>query len=227
MNKIILTIAITASAFIGYIAGTHKAPLPQSTSKAQPHNPQIAQASSAPAASTANCPAQSLSDNPTVNANTQPVKTNAVTEDTASLKSEIDAIKTKYKIDKRSEDFADWLTKTQAEKPWFDLGLEMSERFKAEEKDYRWASNEEGNIQDMFYQNQALADIALKSTTCKSTQCQVVIGVTDQEYANDAAMTVSQALGSNKLTQIIIDNKIQQGETIFYVSRDEAGFEFN
>lgn len=138
---------------------------------------------------------------------------------------QIDAIKAQYEAKQRSEKFTDWL-KNQKDKPWFDLGVEMNGRFAAEETDYSWAAAEEEYLQTLFVQESALAGIALKSTSCKSTQCQIKVSVMDQDHANETAMAISKAISSNKSTQIIIDNKATQGEAIFYVSRNEKGFEF-
>lgn len=139
---------------------------------------------------------------------------------------QIDAIKTEYEFKQRSDAFTNWLTKNQETKPWFDLGVEMRGRFDAEETDHSWANEEEGHIQSLFVQEQALAGVAVKSTQCKSTQCQITISVMDQNHANETAMAITKALGGEKFSQIIIDSQVRQGETIFYVARNEKGFEF-
>ena len=144
-----------------------------------------------------------------------------------SSQQQIDAIKAQYEFEQRSAKFTDWLTKNQKDKPWFDLGVEMNGRFAAEETDYSWATAEEGSLQALFIQDPALAGIALKSTSCKSTQCQITVSVMDQDHANETAMAISKVIGSHKATQIIIDNKVKQSEAIFYVSRNEKGFELN
>ncbi len=144
-----------------------------------------------------------------------------------SAQQKIDAIKADYELKQRSEKFTDWLIKNQKEKAWFDLGMEMRGRFEAEDRDYNWASAEEGSLLSLFAQEPALAGIALKSTTCKSTQCQITISVMDQDHANETAMTITKVLNSENFSQIVIDSQVQQGESILYVSRSEKGFEFN
>ncbi len=139
----------------------------------------------------------------------------------------LDAVKTEYEFKQRSEAFTQWLTKNQQEKAWFDLGVEMGGRFDAEEADYSWSLAEEAHLQSLFSQAPALAGVALKSTRCKSTQCQITISVMDQNHANETAMVISRTLGGEGATQIIIDNQIQKGEAVFYVARNEKGFEFN
>jgi hypothetical protein len=144
-----------------------------------------------------------------------------------SAQQQIDAIKAEYEVKQRSEEFTQWLTKNQQEKTWFDLGIEMRGRFDAEETDHTWALNEEAHLQSLFSQAPALAGVALKSTHCKSTQCQITISVMDQDHANEMAMAVSKVLSGEKFSQIIIDSQVQQGETILYLARNEKGFEFN
>lgn len=144
-----------------------------------------------------------------------------------SAQHQIDAIKADYEFRQRSESFTHWLIKNQETKSWFDLGNEMRERFDAEEIDHIWANNEEGHLQSIFMQKQELAGIAVKSTTCRSTKCQITISVADHDHANETSMAIIEALSAEKFSHIIIDSQVQQGETIFYVSSNEKGFEFN
>jgi hypothetical protein len=226
MNKVIYTFSILIFAGAGYFAGkssdnsTVVAPPIEITAQKTLIETPIAGKSS-----------QSISENNFHNTNKTP------TNQQSSLpleplvdqpaQDQIDAIKAEYELKQRSEAFTNWLTKNQESKPWFDLGIEMRGRFDAEETDHSWAGAEEGHLQSLFAQEQALAGIALKSTTCKSTQCQITISVMDQDHANEMAMAVSKVLGAEKFSQVIIDSQVQQGETILYVARNEKGFEFN
>lgn len=140
---------------------------------------------------------------------------------------QLDAVKTEYEFKQRAEGFTQWLTNNQEAKPWFDLGIEMRGRFDIEEPDYQWALTQESHLQDLFSQTPALAGVALKSAICKSTQCQITISVLDHEHASETATAIGKVLGSEGTTQIIIDNQIQKGEAIFYVARNEKGFELN
>lgn len=139
----------------------------------------------------------------------------------------IDAVKAEYELKQRSENFTEWLTKNQTDKPWFDLGIEMRGRFDAEDTDHDWALTEEGHIQSLFSQEQALAGIALKSTFCKSTQCQITVSVLNQDHANETIMSISKVLSGENFSHVIVDNQAQLGETVLYVARNEKGFEFN
>ncbi|PUA28149.1 MAG: hypothetical protein B0W54_16840 [Cellvibrio sp. 79] len=132
-----------------------------------------------------------------------------------------------YELKERASSFTNWLTKNQQEKPWFDLGVEMEGRFENEEKNIVWADEEESQIQTLFGQEQSLSGIALKSANCKSTQCQLTVGVADQEQANQIAMAITQTLSGKNFSQVIIDSRIKQGETILYVTRNPNGFELN
>lgn len=225
MNKIIYVLSIIASASVGYWAGENNN---ISDDVGYPPVPSIQE----------NVKAAAVAINPPAEKNIQqedvvvfdkeqspPNPTSSLVDQSAQH--QIDAIKAEYEFKQRSEEFTNWLAKNQETKPWFDLGMEMRGRFDAEETDHSWASAEEGHIQSLFSQEQTLAGTALKSTSCKSTQCQITISVMDQDHANEMAMTISRVLGGEKATQIIIDNRAQQGETIFYVSRNEKGFEFN
>ncbi len=140
---------------------------------------------------------------------------------------QVDAVKAEYEYQQRAEQFTQWLAKNQQEKPWFDLGMEMRGRFDTEDTDHSWALTEESHLQSLFSQSPALAGIALKSTLCKSTQCQITVSVMDNDHANETAMAISRVLGSEGSAQIIIDNQAQQGESILYIARNEKGFEFN
>lgn len=136
-------------------------------------------------------------------------------------------LKEDYELKERASSFTNWLTKNQQEKPWFDLGVEMEGRFESEEKNIAWADEEESQIQTLFGQEQSLSGIALKSANCKSTQCQLKVGVADLEQANQIAMAISQTLSGKNFSQVIIDSRIKQGETILYVTRNPKGFELN
>ena len=144
-----------------------------------------------------------------------------------SMQEQMNALKAEYELKQRAEGFTQWLIKNQQEKAWFDLGIEMRGRFDAEETDHTWALEQESHLQSLFSQVPTLAGIALKSTHCKSTQCQITISVMDNDHANETAMAISQVLSREGAAQIIIDNQAQQGEAILYVARNEKGFEFN
>lgn len=227
MNKVFFIASIFFSAVIGYFLGINGSFLAIEES------------------STANTKQNTLTQ-PKVSAYSQPCSENnfqgdivspvtltapfveALAQDSSQLaQQQIDAVKTEYEFKQRSEAFTLWLTNHQKEKSWFDLGIEMRGRFDAEEIDHSWALAEEARLQSLFSQVPALAGVALKSTRCKSTQCQITISVMDNDHANETSMAISQVLGGEGSAQIIIDNQIQQGEAILYVSRNEKGFEFN
>lgn len=226
MNKVIFTFSILVSAGLGYLAGKNSdnpAAIAQPTATTTQKKPNEA-------ANLTN-PSQAAHENnfhsSVVASVDEPKKSPAAPVLDQSVQQRIDAITTEYEVKQRSEEFTQWLLKNQKEKSWFDLGIEMRGRFDAEETDHSWALNEEAHLQSLFSQAPALAGVALKSTRCKSTQCQITISVRDQDHANEIAMAMSQVLGSEKTAQIIFDSQVQQGETILYVARNEKGFEFN
>jgi hypothetical protein len=231
MNKIILPFSIFISAGVGYWLGatstTVEYPAQGSTGtviqEAASSSPQNAftplMATAESAEKNSQLPATSGSDLSSLSSVSS--SANLITQ------AQIDAIKEEYEIKQRAQAFTSWLTKKQETTPWFDLGTEMRGRFDEEEKDHQWASLTEGNIQSLFSQDPALAGIALKSTSCKSTQCRISISVMDQEHANETAMQITQILGREKFSQIIIDSQAQQGESVFYMARDDKGFKFD
>lgn len=226
MNKVIFTFSILISAGIGYLAGknSNKSVLLAQPTAISVQTPLIEPTDSG--ASPQNMHENNFHDI----GGESPGQQKSPPPELAigpSDQHQIDAIKAEYEFKQRSDAFTNWLTKNQETKPWFDLGVEMRGRFDAEETDHSWANEEEGHIQSLFAQEQTLAGIAVKSTQCKSTQCQITVSVMNQDHANETAMAISKVLGDEKFAQIIIDSQVQKGETIFYVARNEKGFEFN
>jgi hypothetical protein len=226
MNKVIFTFSILVSAGAGYFAGKSS---DNSAVVALPTEISV-QKNLLKTSGSGELPQNNNENNfhgfAGVSANQQKKSPPELAVD-QSAQDQIDAVKTEYEFKQRTEAFTNWLTKNQETKPWFDLGVEMRGRFDAEETDHSWANEEEGHIQSLFAQEQTLAGIAVKSTQCKSTQCQITVSVMNQDHANETAMAISKVLGGEKFSQIIIDSRVQKGETIFYVARNEKGFEFN
>ena len=225
MHKVIFTISIVVSVCLGYMLGKNSDSSSASLQPTELPTQKSIQASNAIksphiiAENNEHNDAQ-LSANQQKNSLPAPLINQAT-------QSEIDAIKAEYEIEQRAESFVHSLTKSREASPWSDLGGEMRERFAAEGIDYEWASREESHIQSLFLQKDELSGLAIKSTTCKSTQCQITVSVMNQHHANEVATTITKVLGAEKFVQIIIDNKAQQGESIFYVARDGKGFELN
>lgn len=222
MNKIIFATSIIVSASLGYWAGknSHTPGALTSTSIIAERDVVTAQAAIKPSPEVV----EKHRDSVTIVKQQLPSHSEQ-SNSSQPMQQQIDAVRAQYEFEQRSEKFTNWLTKNQKEKPWFDLGVEMGGRFEAEETDYSWAASEEGYFQTLFTQDPALAGIALKATSCKSTQCRITVSVMDQDHANETAMAISNVIGSHKSTQIIIDNNVKQGEATFYVSRNEKGFE--
>lgn len=228
MNKILFAVSIITSSGLGYFVGkNHHSPEILTSpmvlmEQEQTKTPIVGKNTSALPERNFQFDGVAASDKAQI-----PPKSLSADAANQSAQQQIDAIKAEYELKQRSEKFTDWLTKNQKEKVWFDLGVEMRDRFDVEETDHEWANSEEGYIQSLFIQNEELSGIAVKSTVCKSTQCQITISVMGQDHANETAMTVTKVLGAEKFSQLIIDSQVQQDETIFYVARNEKGFEFN
>lgn len=227
MNKIIFPLSIVVAVGAGYWAGKNShAPDASAITSIAVEREVVASSTSSKISP--NFPEAQQQPHKTVAAIKQQLPSDPEQSNfSQSSQQQIAAIKAQYEVEQRSAKFTNWLTKNQNDKPWFDLGAEMSGRFAAEETDYSWAAAEEENLQTLFVQESDLAGIALKSTACKSTQCQITVSVMDQDHANETAMAISKVIGSHKSTQIIIDSNVKKGEAIFYVSRNEKGFELN
>jgi hypothetical protein len=225
MKNVIFTFSIIVAAGLGYIAGKNSN---SANTVAQPEEVPVQQPVAMPSAVK---PPPVITENIVKTDVKLPLgEQNEISYSSTAeqtTQNQLDALKAEYDAKQRSESFTNWLTKNQKEKPWFDLGVEMRGRFEVEEIDHEWASSEEGHIQSLFTQKEELSGIAVKSTNCKSTQCKITISVVNQDHANETAMAITKILGAEKFSHIIIDNQAQQGESTFYIARDEKGFEFN
>lgn len=233
MNKIIFTVSIFASAIFGYWLGEHQAIDVKPEANIAFDSDERAELLEKIKILTAenkklNADKYSKSQSPYLPKDNSQKVTAKTAIQSSSISQTVDNLaKEDYELKERASSFTNWLTKNQQEKPWFDLGVEMEGRFESEEKNIVWADEEENKIQSLFGQEQSLSGIALKSANCKTTQCQLKIGVADQEQANQIAMAISQTLSGKNFSQVIIDNRITQGETIFYITRNPKGFELN
>ncbi len=228
MNKLTLTLTILISVGLGYWAGIHQQNQCDDAASSASLNqePILTPANARTAPVTAEKDA-SQRDWAAL-AQTPPAATSPSADPvTPTAQQQLDALKAEHEFNARTEKFSAWLVKSRQENPWFDLRLEMRQRFETEDVDHRWASTEEARLQNLFSEHQALAGLAVKATTCKSTQCKITVGVVDANHANEAAQAISQVLGENRHSHVIIDNQAQQGETFLYVPRDEEGFDFN
>ncbi|MDO3383041.1 hypothetical protein [Gilvimarinus algae] len=231
MHRVVVLFLVVASGLLGYSLGKH-----QADSSIVASRPAAVDEQALPAPETSSSDLNSIPQE-------KPSKTSKVPaqkQSTASERTEeklleqqrlsqenIESIKTRHELEKKSKEFVTWLTDQQEDKPWFDLGSEMRKRFDAEEKDFTWAIEEENRIHNLFYSNENLSDIALKSATCKSTQCQLVVSVVSQDHANEISMALTQELAAANFSQIIINNEIDHGEALYYLSSDQKGFGFN
>lgn len=233
MNKIIFTASIFLSAIFGYWLGGHQSndPKPEANIPfGSDERAELLEKINMLSAENKKLSADKYSKSQLSSLpkdNSRNVTAKIVIQSSSASQAADNLAKEDYQLKERASSFTNWLTKNQQEKPWFDLGVEMEGRFDSEEKNIAWADEEESQIQTLFGQEQSLSGIALKSTNCKSTQCQLKVGVTDLEQANQIAMAISQTLSGKNYSQIIIDSRIKQGETILYVTRNPKGFELN
>ena len=224
MNKTIIALSIATAAVLGFFAGKYqREPAPAAVSIEVKQQPSAEHPQTELSATGDPQPQELLS----ADAKSSSKEIQKPTISDISAQETIDTLKAEYELAQRSESFANWLTRNQKDKPWFDLGATMAERFENEDKDYNWAISKEGDLQTLFSQERALGDVALKSTHCKATQCRITVGVIDRHHANEVAMAISRTFAEKYPSQIIVDTHVDTGEAIFYLSRSDNGFEFN
>lgn len=124
--------------------------------------------------------------------------------------------------------FNEWLKETYKKSPHFDLGHEMSNRFAQEQVDANWAPAREQTFMRLFSEDANLSGTALKDVQCRATQCQLNIGITNIEQANDITVKLTQILQTHdKNAFVIAAPDHQKGVTTLYIAKDENSFEFN
>jgi hypothetical protein len=228
MNKLTLTLTILISVGLGYWAGiNHQNECDDTRPKAPSHLAPTLTPTKTKAAPVSAEKEVSERDLAALAQTPPAAKLQSADSVTPTAQQQLDALKAEQEFNRRTEKFSAWLVKSKQENPWFDLRLEMRQRFETEDVDHRWASTEEARLQNLFSEHQALAGLAVKATTCKSTQCKITVGVVDANHANEAAQVISKVLGENRHSHVIIDNQAQQGDTFLYVPRNEEGFDFN
>lgn len=127
----------------------------------------------------------------------------------------------------KSTNFMRWLSQKTNSNPDFKLGMEMQSRFNAESIDPVWAPDQEKKIGDLFVENNDLSGLAFRDANCRTTQCQVSIGVADVDQANLIAEKMASVMAKNHFLSVIAVPDIQNGVTTIYLLDDKNNFEFN
>jgi len=127
----------------------------------------------------------------------------------------------------RAGNYMKWITEQTKKSGNFNLQDEMQARFNVESVNPEWASTQEKKLTNLFIDKAELSGFALKETKCRTTQCQVSIGVGNLEQANLIVEKFSKLAAENKFMSVIAVPDIAAGNTTLYLSSAEQGFEFN
>lgn len=129
--------------------------------------------------------------------------------------------------ERKSKNFMRWLSEKTNSNPDFKLGLEMQNRFNTESIDPLWAPDQEKKIGDLFVENNDLSGVAFRDASCRTTQCQVSIGVADVDQANLIAEKMANVMDKNHFLSVVAVPDIQNGITTIYLLDDKNDFELN
>ena len=128
----------------------------------------------------------------------------------------------------KAEALYDWLSDSLIGSSESDLSTKMQTHFASEAVDVFWAEEQEARIQNIFNVNTDLSGIALKETSCRSTQCRLSIAITDMDQANNLVELVSSAIQDEKAYYTVIAIPDEQvGVTKIYISKDVNSVAFH
>ena len=131
---------------------------------------------------------------------------------------------------KKSRAFRRWRSAFENDKEVV-IDQELARRFKREEIDFNWALEHEKKLLNLFFQNPNLNGLALKDVQCRTTQCRIMISISNIEQANASVNRLSEALKQNDegLSPAMIITALDQKEglTTLYISRNKNSFNFN
>ena len=128
------------------------------------------------------------------------------------------------KQQRKADDFGAWAMDSQKVDSNFDVNSELSQRFAQESRDPVWAEQQENHYQQLFSNQEALRDFALRNAECRSTQCEVTVSVTNSEQSRQLLQTMSRALEGSV---ILVATDEKSSTSKLYIGRDEKSFEFN
>lgn len=143
------------------------------------------------------------------------------------LEQQLVQLKNQYHQQK-SLNFTQWLGRATEKDKNFSLRETMQNRFNSESIDQAWAEPQEQQYTSLFSQDQQLADYALTSTQCRTTQCELSFHITNLDQANQLVEALAKSLqAKGQYPLIIATPDQQQGITRLYIANDENSFEFD
>lgn len=125
----------------------------------------------------------------------------------------------------RAEKFSKWLL--DGSKKDTSLNSGMQAQFNAEPVNQEWASHQEKQLSDMFAERKELAGFALKQTSCRTSQCQISIGITGIDQANTIAELFSKLAAEQNFMSVVSVPDVVANMATFYITNSESGFELN
>lgn len=132
------------------------------------------------------------------------------------------------KQQRKAEGIISWILKSQTADSNFDLNNELLTHFEQEVRDTAWAEQQENYYRHLFSTQEQLQGIALRDAQCRSTQCEITIGISNIEQSNQLLQTISSSLTADgQAVAIMIAADERSGTSKFYISNSENSFDFN
>lgn len=132
------------------------------------------------------------------------------------------------KQQRKARDVINWVMQSQHADSNFDLNNALLRRFEQEHRDPTWAEQQEGYYRQLFSERTDLQGIALRDAQCRSTQCEITIGIANVEQSDQFFQTISSALAANgQPVAIMIATDARSGTSKLYISNSENSFDFN
>lgn len=145
----------------------------------------------------------------------------------SQLASQLQALEME-KQQRKAVDVVNWIKQSQNNNRNFDLNNELSMRFEQESRDPAWAEQQENHYHQLFTNDETLSGIALRNTQCRSSQCEITIGVANTEQSNQLLQTITKALASDDHpVSIMVATDERSGTSKLYISNNEDAFAFN
>lgn len=132
------------------------------------------------------------------------------------------------KQQRKATDVINWIVQSQNTNHNFDLNNELLARFEQENHDPVWAEQQESQYRQLFSNNKELQGIALRNTQCRSSQCEITIGISSTEQSNQLLQTMNKVLSDgDHPVAIMVATDERSGTSKFYISNNEDSLNFN
>lgn len=138
------------------------------------------------------------------------------------LQDQLHALETEKQL-RKAEEFNKWIMNSQNASATFDLNDELLRRFEQENRNTEWAEQQENHYRQLFNDKEALHGFAFRDTQCRSTQCEVTVGISSAEQAQQLLQSMNSTLQN---VTILVATDEQRGTCKLYIGSNEKGFEF-